>query len=99
AVGLPVQARHERDGHVHRSQRGDGGGVAVLEVENVIPSAARDLLLAPRAADHPIGVASAARLLLLLSPRGAGARASRARLPISFCTRQRADPSSLRSSG
>ena len=42
----------------------------------------KDLLLAPRAADHLIGVASAARLLLLLSPRGAGARASRARLHI-----------------
>src|SRR5256885_16741333 len=60
----------------------------------VIPrsEATRDLLLAPRAADHPIGVASAARLLLLLSPRGAGARASRARLHIELAASKASSP-------
>src|SRR2546423_15158308 len=60
----------------------------------VIPrsEATRDLLPASRAADHPIGVASAARLLLLLSPRGAGARASRARLHIGLAASKASIP-------
>src|SRR5438105_12687316 len=44
-------------------------------------------------ADRLYGVANAAHLLQLRSPRRAGARAPRARLQIRFCERERADPS------
>src|SRR5437764_10392166 len=72
-----------------RTRRGQSA-----DEEAVIPrsAATRDLLLAPRAADHPIGVASAARLLLLLSPRGAGARAPRARLHIGLAASKASSP-------
>src|SRR5438874_8471122 len=48
------------------------------------------------AADRLLGVARAVRALLLLSPRQLAywvSRVQRARLQISFCERQRADPS------
>src|SRR5207248_6167621 len=82
---------------------GSGENVTFCHSERSEESAAR-----LRSQQMAIGVARAMRALLLLSPRkqvslrwprGAGARVKRARLQICFCERQRADPSSLRSSG
>src|SRR5204863_9196946 len=68
--------------------------------KDVIPSEARDLLLACACSKSPIGCrargarapAPLGKASIVRGPRGAGARVQRARLQKSFCERQRADP-------
>src|SRR2546421_5579388 len=92
--GAPRRLRTAWRRVVLGDEEGEGEEGRVVAPSLVIPrsAATRDLLLAPRAADHPIGVASAARLLLLLSPRGVGARASRARLHIGLAASNASSP-------